>query len=238
MAQRTLPRPIAWLGVVGVGVVAWAAVTWPAGAGPAYDGWLPLFALATAGLVLGLQVPSPLRRLLSRAPLVALGAISYGVYLFHWPVYVVLDEERTGLPDAVLFAVRITVTLLLAVVSFRLLERPIRTGALRRPAFAGLAACSALALVVAGVPLEASPYWAQSNDEATAATLAPVDSVVELHAATTTTATTTTTTTSHHPRPPSDRRRRRRPRPWRRRQPPTPTPSRRCRLGCRARCAS
>ena len=155
-------------------------------------------------------------------PLVALGAISYGVYLYHWPVYVVLDEQRTGLPDAALFAVRLGLTLLLAVVSFRLLERPIRVGGLRRPAFTGLAACSALALIVAVVPLDTTPYWAPSNDEATAATLAPVDSVVELRVVTTTTATTAPPTTdTTDPR----RRRRRRRRPSRR--PPTVDPVRR-----------
>ena len=75
-------------------------------------------------------------------PLVALGTISYGVYLYHWPVYVVLDEQRASLPDAALLAVRLGLTLILAVVSFRLLERPIRVGGLRRPAITGLAACS------------------------------------------------------------------------------------------------
>ena len=181
-STRPLPRAVAWFGVGGAGVVAWAAVTWPAGSGPAYEGWLPVFALATAGVVVGLQVPSPLRRLLSWRPLVALGTISYGVYLYHWPVYVVVDE----------FAVRIVLTIALAAVSFRLLERPIRTGGLPRPALAGVAACSALALVVAIVPLATAPSWMQSAD---AATLAPADSVVELRAVTTTTTSTTTTTT-------------------------------------------
>ncbi len=182
-STRPLPRAVAWLGVGGVGAVAWAAVTWPAGSGPAYEGWLPAFALATAGVVVGLQVPSPLRRMLSCRPLVALGTISYGVYLFHWPVFMLVDE----------FAVRFVLTVALAAVSFRFLERPIRLGGLPRPALAGVAACSALALVVAVVPLETTPSWVQSAD---AATLVPVDSVVELRAATTTTTPTTSTSTS------------------------------------------
>ena len=186
-SRRVLPRPVAWLGVGGIGVVAWAALTWPSGAGPAYEGWLPVFALASAGVIVGMQVASPLRRVLAVRPLVALGTISYGVYLYHWPVYVVLDEQRTGLPDAALFAVRLGLTLILAVVSFRLLERPIRVGGLRRPAITGLAACSSLALIVTVVPLDTTPYWARSRDVATAATLAPVDSVVELRVVTTTT---------------------------------------------------
>ena len=55
-------RPVAWLAVGGIGVVAWAALTWPSGAGPARDGWLPVFALASAGVIVGVQVASPLRR--------------------------------------------------------------------------------------------------------------------------------------------------------------------------------
>ena len=46
---------------------------------------------------LGLQVPSPCARALAWRPLVGLGVISYGVYLYHWPIYAVLDEQRTGL---------------------------------------------------------------------------------------------------------------------------------------------
>jgi len=178
----SLPAGISWLAVAGLAVVVWAAVTWPSGAGPAYDGWLPVFALASAALVVGLQVPSPLRQALGAAPLVALGAISYGVYLYHWPVYVVLDAERTGLAAVPLFAVRITVTLAVAVVSYRALERPIRAGRLRwRPGLpAALAGCAAIAIAVAVVPADSTPYWMRRGAEASAATLAPIASVAEL----------------------------------------------------------
>ena len=36
-------------------------------------------------------------RWLLRAPaLVACGRVSYGLYLYHWPVFIILDEPRTG----------------------------------------------------------------------------------------------------------------------------------------------
>jgi peptidoglycan/LPS O-acetylase OafA/YrhL len=63
---------------------------------------------------------------LSLRPLRAMGLISYGVYLWHWPVYVVLTDVRTHLSGAPLFALRIAVTLVIAAVSYRYLERPIR----------------------------------------------------------------------------------------------------------------
>jgi hypothetical protein len=50
--------------------------------------------------------------------------------LWHWPVYVVLDGTRTGLSDPALLALRLTVTLAIAAVSYVALEMPIRRGAL------------------------------------------------------------------------------------------------------------
>jgi peptidoglycan/LPS O-acetylase OafA/YrhL len=179
---RPLPAAAAGLAGGGLAAVGCAAVLWPSGSGPAFTGWLPLFALASVALIAGLQVPSVLQRGLSWQPLVALGAISYGVYLFHWPVYVVLDETRTDLPAVPLFAARIAVTLALSVLSYRLLERPVRA-ARPRPRTVGvgaLSACAAVGLVVAMVPAAARPYWMVDAGEAdptdAAATAAPPSS--------------------------------------------------------------
>ncbi len=73
-------------------VILWAATSWPAASGPAYSGWLPVFALASVAVIAGsCRPPGGLTVLLAWSPLVALGAISYGVYLFHLPVFVLLD---------------------------------------------------------------------------------------------------------------------------------------------------
>ncbi len=165
---RALPPATGLLAPAGLIVIVWAANTWPSGRGPAYDGWLPVFALASAALIVGLQVRSPWRRLASWRPLVALGAISYGVYLFHWPIFLAIDE-RTGLPIGALFAVRVTVTLAVAVLSFVLLERPIRTAASSGwvTARAGLVGAAAVALAIAVVPL--GRQLATSSGDGTAA---------------------------------------------------------------------
>ncbi|HSO40496.1 MAG TPA: acyltransferase family protein, partial [Labilithrix sp.] len=65
-------------------------------------------------------------RLLSLRPLRAMGAISYGVYLWHWPIYCVLTEERVGIGGARLLALRLALTIAVASVSYRFLEQPIR----------------------------------------------------------------------------------------------------------------
>ena len=135
-------------------VIVWAAVSWPSDGGPAYSGWLPALALASAALLVGLQVDSPLRRVLAQRPIVALGVISYGVYLFHWPIYLVIDE-RTGLGQVPLFAVRVAVTLTVAVLSYVFLERPVRRATIDTRATVRLAVAGAavIAVAVAIVPL-------------------------------------------------------------------------------------
>jgi peptidoglycan/LPS O-acetylase OafA/YrhL len=143
--------------------MAWALAAID-GQGPRYyRGGLLAFALAA---VLVVHVVTSGRgglvtRALSVRPLVALGVISYGVYLWHWPVIVYLTPERAGLDGWGLDAACVAATLVLAVASYHLVERPVRRGVLRgrtvRIALAGsVAAIGAAALVatngVARVP--------------------------------------------------------------------------------------
>ena len=65
-------------------------------------------------------------RLLALRPLRLVGTVSYGAYLWHWPVDVVLTAERVALEGFRLQAVRFAVTFVIAVLSYRFLERPIR----------------------------------------------------------------------------------------------------------------
>jgi peptidoglycan/LPS O-acetylase OafA/YrhL len=101
-------------------------VLFPPSSGPAYEGWLPAVAAVSAALITGLQVDGPVRRVLSFPPLVWLGTISYGVYLYHWPIYVIADADRVGIDGAPLVVVQLALTLAVSVVSFYALERPVR----------------------------------------------------------------------------------------------------------------
>jgi hypothetical protein len=67
-------------------------------------------------------------RLLSITPVRYVGRISYGLYIWHWPIFIWLNHERTGLFGFELFAVRVLMTFAVSVVSFHLVERPIRMG--------------------------------------------------------------------------------------------------------------
>jgi hypothetical protein len=93
----------------------------------------------------------PVVALLSRPLLVHVGRISYGVYLYHWPVFLWLTDDRTSLGRWPVFGLRLAVTFLMAEVSFRFLEQPVMRGAsLGIPPRARVVAIPvALALVVA-----------------------------------------------------------------------------------------
>jgi peptidoglycan/LPS O-acetylase OafA/YrhL len=81
-----------------------------------------------------------LARVLALPPLVGAGLISYGLYLYHLPIYLILTHARTGLGAWPLFGTRVVVSVAVAILSYALIEQPIRSGALRgSPAFAVLA---------------------------------------------------------------------------------------------------
>jgi peptidoglycan/LPS O-acetylase OafA/YrhL/lysophospholipase L1-like esterase len=98
----------------------------PSGRGLAYQGALPLFALVSAALIWALQTPGAMRTALSARPLVWLGRVSYGVYLFHWPIDVVLRERGWNLATFGGFTVATALTLAVSAASYTLMERPIR----------------------------------------------------------------------------------------------------------------
>ncbi|MDJ0771288.1 MAG: acyltransferase family protein [Ilumatobacter sp.] len=178
LVGRRVPERWSVLAPAALLVLGIAVVLFPSSSGPAYEGWLPLVAIASGALLLGLQAPGPVRDALSIEPLVALGRISYGVYLFHWPIYVIATPERTGIDGVGLLGVRVLLTLAIAHVSYQLVEQPIR----RNPRFsplptlgvsAGATAAVVLAAVVA-VPGALGDYWLV-DDEVEAAAAIVVD---------------------------------------------------------------
>lgn len=87
--------------------------------------WIGVTELATVQLLLALRAgpPAALTGWLERRPLVWLGQHSYGLYLWHYPVAVML---RDVMPPLAAFAATFAVSLALAVVSLRWLEEPMR----------------------------------------------------------------------------------------------------------------
>ena len=65
-------------------------------------------------------------RLLSLRPLTALGTISYGTYLWHWPVDCVVTTARFHLHGFWLHVLQLAITLVVSLLSYYVVERPIR----------------------------------------------------------------------------------------------------------------
>ncbi|HET9224589.1 MAG TPA: serine hydrolase, partial [Roseiflexaceae bacterium] len=100
-----------------------------------YRGGLALVALATATTIVAAIHPQArlLPRVLGWRPLLWIGLRSYGIYLWHWPIFMLTrpyqDIPIDGLP---LLALRFMVVFGLAELSYRFVELPIRHGALER----------------------------------------------------------------------------------------------------------
>lgn len=74
---------------------------------------------------------SPLHRLFASPPFRYAGRISYGLYLYHWPVYLLVTPERAGAlfgTDRIsgwpLLGIHLTITVAISVVSFHVIEQP------------------------------------------------------------------------------------------------------------------
>lgn len=186
LARRPIHRPASsrprWLAFQAVGVAAllatlalWATV----GINDAriYRGGFLLAALLAAVLITVARRPGPLATALSWRPLRWVGAISYGVYVLHWPIFLWLTEARTHLPPWPLFGLRMAVTVGLALVSYHLIEQPIR---LRRR-LTGWAPVVAMPVVVAAIAVVGllitvnppAPVLEFSSGSAAAATAEP-----------------------------------------------------------------
>ncbi len=152
---RTTTAPTAPSALIDTaGLAALAAMFWAWWAIAQTDtrlthGALPLYAVGTAVIIYAATQPGLVTRLLSFAPLRGAGLISYGLYLYHWPIFLILDDNRLHWPTLPLFALRMTVTTAIALASYHLLEMPIRRGTLITTHRAALTAGLASAVIIA-----------------------------------------------------------------------------------------
>lgn len=141
----------------GAGIVGLVTVVGLSTVGSLTDAWVyrggfTLNAVATATVIWAVVVRAPaLGPLLSVRPLRWMGRVSYGLYLYHWPVFLVLTTTRLGFGRVPTFGVRLVVTVALAALSARLVERPVLAGRPRRwwvPAPVAAAAVVVVAFLV------------------------------------------------------------------------------------------
>lgn len=158
VAARHLAPVAGW---AGLGLIMAAAMSLDGGS--RYPGAYALIPSAGAALVLlagSVAASTGPAVLLSTAPMQAIGRLSYAWYLWHWPVLLL---GATVVPEATAarFAL-VLLSLLLAYVSYRTVERPIRRNAFLavRPAWT-----VAAAICVMGIGVGAGSVWKQSAQD-------------------------------------------------------------------------
>lgn len=148
-----------------IAIPALGALWWTASvdAQSLYTWQLPLAGAAAAtlihGLVHGSDTSPPIcvsRRVLAARPILWVGRRSYGIYLWHWPVWVFLGVQYPAISHPAAVACALAATALISALSYRFVEQPIRAGRGRAlillPA---LACCLAALTFVTQLPVPA-----------------------------------------------------------------------------------
>jgi peptidoglycan/LPS O-acetylase OafA/YrhL len=126
--QALLRRPLVAhsASLVGAGLIICGFLVLDAGRPfPGLNGLLPTIgaALVISG---GLETPGMINRFLALPPFAFLGKISYSLYLWHWPVLVFFAHYAANSPTAQESVALIVLSVILATLSYRLIERPAR----------------------------------------------------------------------------------------------------------------
>ena len=113
--------------IAGVIALYWFTVDGPSSTW-LFHGGLFAHSLLAAILVAGCAASpnATASRWIGWAPLRITGVLSYSLYLWHWPIYALLSEQRTGMSGWSLLALRIAVSFAAASISKVLVEDPVR----------------------------------------------------------------------------------------------------------------
>jgi peptidoglycan/LPS O-acetylase OafA/YrhL len=141
-------RPARWLlglgGTLAIAALIALAVLMSGDFELVYRGGLVLVSVVSAVAIAALLVPgSWLARALDFAPIRWVGVRSYGLYLWHWPVFVLVSATypagpREGLDALIRAGIALAITVVAAALSYRFVEQPIRRHGFRATARAVL----------------------------------------------------------------------------------------------------
>ncbi len=127
--MRALLDAAGLAGLAAIGLMIWRVGQYSPFA---YRGGLVLLSVATAAVVAATAYPASIvGRALGWRPLRWIGVRSYGIYLWHFPVIVMTSQPNVK-PGLLLAGLQIAASILLAALSWQLIEEPIRHGAIGR----------------------------------------------------------------------------------------------------------
>jgi peptidoglycan/LPS O-acetylase OafA/YrhL len=150
VVPRLPHRALATAGLVGAAMLA-ACFAWLPG-GEGFPGFPALAPTAGAALIVLAEGRGPVGALLSLRPVVAVGLISYSLYLWHWPL-LVFPRIALGGASGAPVVIPLIAAFALAWLSWRYVEHPFRRpgGVLSSRGVAVAAVCGALAFFGVGL---------------------------------------------------------------------------------------
>jgi peptidoglycan/LPS O-acetylase OafA/YrhL len=158
-------RVASWATVAGLCMIA-ASLLWPASNAP-FAGSVAVLPCVGAALAIwgGSSAQTLPSRLLGARPLVWTGRVSYSLYLVHWPVIVFGTQLMPEMDAYSRMAVLLVASAVLAVLSYRFVEQPVRLNRLLPPRTVfGAALASVILLVgISGTAVVASGFPARFN---------------------------------------------------------------------------
>ncbi len=124
---RVLLDGAGFAGLAAIGLMIWRVGQYSPFA---YRGGMVLLSFGTAAAIAAAAVPGSLTGLaLGWRPLRWIGARSYGIYLWHYPV-IVLTTPANAVEDLPRAAVQVAASIALAALSWKFIEEPVRHGAI------------------------------------------------------------------------------------------------------------
>jgi peptidoglycan/LPS O-acetylase OafA/YrhL len=159
---RWQPRRPAALHAGGAGSLVALGAGWSLLGGPPawmFRGGLLAAAVLAAVLIASVSRPDrgPIGRLLSLGPMRWVGRISYGLYLWHWPLFALVRPHLRSWPAPAADVAPVAATFAVATASYYLIEMPIRRGAFsgwrRLVALPAAIGATAAAVLIASVPV-------------------------------------------------------------------------------------
>jgi len=124
-----------------------------------FRGGFVVFALLSAIVILAIRDDATwVARLFSLSPLRLIGRVSYGLYLWHWPVIILVTPQLVGVAGKKLLLVRILLIVAATAASYIFIERPIRSMRWSRPTRRVIAPLGTVVTVVA-ILLGTSTVW-------------------------------------------------------------------------------